>query len=86
MAKEKTIYDANAVMSMIGKQNDFRLINNDFYAALNAHRAAGNRDKDLFTVALHFYLFGIICGKKLERAKRGHKDYEPILREASKPQ
>ena len=86
MAEYKSIYQTNEVMRLIGKQNDFRLLNRDFYAALDAHRAAGNEDKQLFNVALHFFLLGIICGKRQERAAKGHKEYKPILSAEPKPQ
>ena len=82
MADNSFIYDANEVMRIIGKQPSCSLIGSEFFEAYNAHKAAGSNDNDLFSIAIDFYLLGICCGKRLERAEKQHKEYRPITEKA----
>lgn len=86
MTENNFLYDANEVMSIIGKQSCCRHLNSDFYAVLDAHRAANCSDNTMFGVAIDFYLLGLISGKRLERAEKAHREYKPIMCEASEPQ
>jgi len=75
---EKCLYDANEVMRIIGKQPSCEYIGSEFDAVLDAHRAAGTNDNDMFSIAIDFYLLGIVCGKRLERAEKQRRSYRPI--------
>ena len=78
MTGHRFLYDANEVMHIIGKQPSCDYIGSEFDAVLDAHRAAGIEDNDMFSVAIDFYLLGIICGKRMERAEKQHREYRPI--------
>jgi hypothetical protein len=47
---EKCLYDANEVMRIIGKQPSCEYIGSEFDAVLDAHRAAGTNDNDMFNL------------------------------------
>lgn len=72
------LYNANEVMRIIGKQPSCEYIGSEFDAVLDAHRAAGNEDNDMFSVAIDFYLLGIMCGKRMERAEKQGRSYRPL--------
>lgn len=73
-----SIYDKNKVMKIIGYQSCCEYVDDNFRAVLDAHRESNNTN--LFNVALDFYLLGIVCGKRAERAKKQRKEYRPILK------
>lgn len=73
-----SIYDTNEVMRIIGRQPSCDYLDSDFDAVMNAHMAAGDADNGTLNVAIDFYLLGIICGKRLERAEKNRRAYEPL--------
>lgn len=77
----ENIYQYNDIMRVIGHQSCCSCIDEDFMAVLEAHKAAGTNDNDLFSIALDFFFIGVICGRRRERADRNRKQYKPLKRE-----
>ena len=77
----ENIYRYNDIMRVIGYQNSCSYIDADFNAVLEAHKAAGKRDNDTFSVAIDFFLLGLICGRRRERADRNRREYKPLKKE-----
>lgn len=84
--KIKTIYNStNEIMRIVGKQCGCSFINDDFIAALNAHKDFYNLEMSadkLFSIALNFYILGVCCGKRLDRAERAHREYKTLTEHA----
>lgn len=83
----KTIYNStNDVMRILGQQRICGLLNEDFEAVLNAHKAYNGISianlNLLFDIALDFYSLGVVTGKRLDRAEHARKEYKTLTENA----
>lgn len=79
--KAISIYDANEVMRIIGKQPCSAYITEDFLTILKEHCKLAAQ-LEVTDVALNFYVLGVLTGKRLDRAKKHHRDFATFMQQA----
>lgn len=77
ICKER-IYNANKALSIVGHQECAAYLTEDFINTLEVHRRLYGDTEALFEAALNFFVLGVVSGKRLERAEKGHREFIPF--------
>lgn len=82
----KTKYDKNDTMRIIGYQYPLSFLDvgmparEDFDALYYSQMIYASKYDTAITRAMEFFLLGVMYGKKIERAKRNHKELKRLNR------
>ena len=75
---KEQIYNASEALRIVGHQEGAEMLTKGFISTLSIHRRLYGDSEGLFEAAFNFYVLGVVTGKRLERAEKQRKEFEPF--------